>query len=66
MNTYPLIADAAWLRLGIVALDIIAVVVTVRICSAVGTWSRAWWRAQHSPGRALIHAHALRRTPARQ
>jgi len=40
MNPYPHLADAAWLRLGIVGADILAVVVTVRVCSVL----TAWWR----------------------
>jgi hypothetical protein len=40
MNPYPHLADSAWLRLGIVSADILAVVVTVRVCSVV----TAWWR----------------------
>jgi hypothetical protein len=40
MSPYPTLADAAWLRLGIVGLDILAVVVVVRVCSVL----TAWWR----------------------
>ncbi len=40
MNPYPHLADAAWLRLAIVGADILAVVVTVRVCSVL----TAWWR----------------------
>ena len=40
MNPYAHFADSAWLRLGIVGADILAVVVTVRVCSVV----TAWWR----------------------
>ena len=50
MNPYPHLADAAWLRLAIVGADILALVVTVRLCSALA----AWWRT--------LHAH--RPTPA--
>jgi len=61
MNIYPHLADAAWLRFGIVGADILAVVVTVRVCSAL----TAWWRrlrtrravpaAGRPRGRALGH-----------
>ncbi len=40
MNLYPQLADPAWLRFGIVGADILAVVVTVRLCAAL----TAWWR----------------------
>src|SRR5580698_1067403 len=49
MNVYPQIADAAWLRLVIVGLDILAVVVTVRVCSVLTAWWRAWRAPQPVP-----------------
>ena len=45
MNPYPHLADAAWLRFAIVGADILAVVVTVRLCSVLA----AWWRTLHAP-----------------
>jgi hypothetical protein len=46
MNAYPIIAEAAWVRLAIVGLDILAVAATVRFCGLLG----AWWRTHHPPG----------------
>ena len=48
MNSYPHFADAAWLRLAIVGGDILAVVVTVRVCSVL----TAWWRTLRASHRA--------------
>jgi hypothetical protein len=45
MSLYPTLADAAWLRLGIVGLDVLAVVVVVRLSAALAVW----WRAPHAP-----------------
>ncbi len=45
MNPYPHLADAAWLRFGIVGADILAVVVTVRLCSVL----TAWWHTLRAP-----------------
>ena len=47
MNPYPHFADSAWLRLGIVGADILAVVVTVRVCSVLA----ALWRTLRAPQR---------------
>jgi len=45
MNPYPHLADAAWLRLAIVGADILAVVLTVRVCSVL----TVWWRTLRVP-----------------
>jgi hypothetical protein len=47
MTAYSFLANAAWFRLGIVGLDILAVVATVRVCAAL----TAWWRTLHFAGR---------------
>jgi hypothetical protein len=60
MNPYPLIADAAWLRLGIVGLDVLAVVVVVQLCAALGTW----WRMPHAARPALATIRAASRRVA--
>ena len=62
MTPHTFFADAAWFRLGIVGLDILAVILTVRICSAVA----ALWRVLRSPGRSVpAAAHIARRHHAR-
>jgi hypothetical protein len=43
MNALPLLADVTWLRLAVVGLDILAVVLVVRLWSAVA----AWWDTAH-------------------
>jgi hypothetical protein len=45
MNPYPHFADSAWLRLGIVGADILAVVLTVRVCSVL----TIWWQTLRAP-----------------
>ncbi len=45
MNLYPQLADSAWLRFGIVGADILAVVVTVRLCAVL----TVWWRTPPAP-----------------
>jgi hypothetical protein len=63
MSTYPIFADAAWLRLGIVGLDILAVIITVRLCAAF----TAWWRNVRPPGdQVLAGARIGRRQGARR
>jgi hypothetical protein len=59
MNTYPHLADAAWLRFAIVGADILAVVVTVRLCSLLS----AWWRTLHAspPSPATVRPPELER-----
>jgi len=61
MNPYPIFAEAAWIRLTIVGLDIIAVVVVVRLCGAV----TAWWRARHAIRPALVPIRGSRRRQSR-
>jgi hypothetical protein len=51
MNPYPLLAGAAWFRLGIAGLDVLAVVVIVRLSSVFA----AWWRRQR-PSRSTTAA----------
>jgi hypothetical protein len=59
MNPYPHFADAAWLRLAIVGADILAVVVTVRVCSVL----TAWWRTLHAspPAPTTVRPPGLQR-----
>jgi hypothetical protein len=38
MTTDPLLANAAWLRLGIVGLDTLAVVAPAQLCAALAAW----------------------------
>src|SRR5580658_3689773 len=52
MNPYPHLADSAWLRLGIVGADILAVVVTVRVCSVLTAWWRTLRASRPIPARA--------------
>jgi hypothetical protein len=61
MNAYPHLADAAWLRLGIVAADILAVMVTVRLCAVL----TAWWRLLHLSRPAPATIRPPGRRPAR-
>jgi hypothetical protein len=61
MNAYPLLADPAWLRLGIVGLDILAVIATVRLCGAVTNW----WRMAHHTRSAPATTRAANRRPIR-
>jgi hypothetical protein len=59
MTPYPLFTDAAWLRLCIVGIDILAVIVTVRLCSGVAVW----WRTLRPPGHPIPAAARIGRRP---
>jgi hypothetical protein len=61
MNPYPIFAEAAWLRLAVVGVDILAVVLVVRLCGAV----TAWWRAQRAFRPARVPIRGSRRRPTR-
>ena len=59
MNPYPHLADAAWLRFAIVGADILAVVVTVRLCSVLTAWWRTLRARRSAPATARPLGHAL-------
>jgi hypothetical protein len=62
MNPYPHLADAAWLRLAIVGANILAVVLTVRVCSVLSAWWSTLRASQPVPAtvRPPGHQHARR------
>lgn len=60
MNTQSLFADAAWFRLAVVGIDILAVITIVRLWSAIA----AWWQAPF-PHRSVALPARLRSGPGR-
>lgn len=60
MDMHALLTDAAWFRLGIVALDILAVIAVVRLWGAIAAWGRAPF-----PLRSFSVPARVRRTHAR-
>ena len=60
MDTSLLLPDAAWVRLGVVALDILTVIAVVRLWSAI-----AAWRQVPFPRRSLSVPARVRATHAR-